>query len=60
MTNLSYLASIHGPQLDEMLFRQDYICPECGLSKGYHVRTCGVLALLEARRRMVPMRKEPT
>lgn len=52
--DLSYLASLHGPQLDDMLRGRDDVCPECGLVDDYHVPSCGVLALLETRRRMVP------
>lgn len=53
--DLSYLAAIHGSQLDEMLVRRDYICPECGLANDYHVASCGILALLVTRRKMVPV-----
>lgn len=54
MVNLSYLASVHGRELDDMLAQRDFVCPECSLESDYHVQSCGVLALLEARRRMVP------
>lgn len=53
--NLTHLAYLHGAELDEMLLRQDYICAECGLANANHRPRCGVLALLDARKRMVPM-----
>ena len=53
--NLTHLACLHGGELDEMLIKRDYICAECGLADANHRPQCGVSALLEARKRMVPM-----
>jgi hypothetical protein len=51
----SYLASLHGEELDDMILRKDYVCAACGLTKDWHVKGCAIGKLLETRARMVPV-----
>ena len=55
MQNVAFLAFVHGAELDDMQLRQDYVCGGCRLANDTHRAWCPVRALLEARRRMVPM-----
>lgn len=52
MTDWYLLASHMGQELDEMLHYQDFDCALCHLTKGQHIGTCPVAALLEYRRQM--------
>lgn len=53
--DLSILASILGPELDDMIIRRDYTCSCCFLSNDIHINICPIGHLIQTRKNMVPM-----
>lgn len=56
--NWTGLASLLGPELDELMENGEYDCAACSHASGQHHHTCAIAFLQSIRRKMVPSLRE--